>query len=290
MTNILAFLFCLTSIAVACTGYAVYADETWFGMNFDYPPESEISFNVSEYGSGFVFDMSFYNGDLDIWIPTVAMNEHGLFASLQYQCPMIEGEQNPEYDERYIWELFITSINDCTSLEQVKTFIDTIKLVNMYELTLHTLIADMSGRAFIAEAGFEKNLITDIEGDWIVMTNFKIADSRNISVGKIEGVGADRYRNALTYIENNFDGFVLEDAVGTLKAAVNTDEIWSTKASTIYDPLNRTVYICIDGDFNHIWKVSMDTRTIETFSGFTEDRLIQLGDSGITVTELKLWL
>ena len=290
MKYIVIILFCLISIVSACTGYAVYADEIWFGMNFDYPPESEICFNVSEYDSTFVFDMSFYEGELGIWIPTVAMNEHGLFASLQYQCPMIEGEQNPEHDERCIWELFITSINDCISLDQVESFIDTVKLVNMYELTLHTLIADMSGRAIIAEAGKYKNLITDIEGDWIVMTNFKIADSRSISVGKIEGVGADRYRNALTYLEDNFDGFILEDAVGTLEAAVNTDEIWSTKASTIYDPLNRTVYICIDSDFNHIWKVSMDTRTIETFSGFTEDRLIQLGDSGITVTELRLWL
>ncbi|MCK4672077.1 MAG: linear amide C-N hydrolase [Candidatus Aegiribacteria sp.] len=290
MTYIFAILFCMTSIAVACTGYAVYADETWFGMNFDYPPESEICFNVSEYGSGLVFDMSFYDGDRDIWIPTVAMNEHGMFSSLQYQCPMIEGEPDPEYDERYIWELFITSIDDCTSMEQVEAFIDTVKLVNMYELTLHILIADTSGRAIIAEAGFDENLITYIEGNWIVMTNFKIADSRDISVGKIEGVGADRYRNALAFLEDNFDGFVLEDAFGTLEAAVNTDEIWFTKASTIYDPLNRTVYVCIDSDFDRIWKVSMDNRSIETFYGFDSDRSMQLDDNGITVKELRLWL
>ena len=72
--------------------------------------------------------------------------------------------------------------------------------------------------------------------------------------------------------------------------AVYVDETWSTKASTIYDPLNRTVYICIDGDFNHVWKVSMDARTIETFSGFTEDQSMQLGDNGITVKELRFWL
>ncbi|MCD4848228.1 MAG: linear amide C-N hydrolase [Candidatus Aegiribacteria sp.] len=290
MTYILAALFCLTSIAGACTGYAVYADETWFGMNFDYPPESEIRFSVHEWDIGVVFDMSFYDCDLDIWIPAVAMNEHGMFSSLQYQCPMIEGEPDPEHDERCIWELFITSINDCTSLEQVEAFIDTVKLVNMYELTLHTLIADTSGRAIIAEAGIDENLITNIEGDWIVMTNFKIADTREISIGKIEGVGADRYRNALAFIEDNFDGFILDDAVGTLEAAVNTDEIWSTKASTIYDPSNRTVYICIDGDFNHVWKVSMNARTIETFSGFDSDRSMQLDENGITVKDLRLWL
>lgn len=159
MTYILITLVCLTSIVGACTGYAVYADETWFGMNFDYPPESEIRFSISEWDIGVVFDMSFYDGDLDIWIPTVAMNEHGMFSSLQYQCPMIEGEPDPEYDEHCIWELFITSINDCTSLEQVEAFIDTVKLVNMYELTLHTLIADTSGRAIIAEAGLDENLV-----------------------------------------------------------------------------------------------------------------------------------
>lgn len=43
--------------------------------------------------------------------------------------------------------------------------------------------------------------------------------------------------------------------------AVYADEIWSTKASTIYDLLNRIVYVCIDGDFNHVWKVSIDSRS-----------------------------
>lgn len=71
---------------------------------------------------------------------------------------------------------------------------------------------------------------------------------------------------------------------------MNTDEIWSTKASTVYEPANRAVYICIDSDFDHIWKVSMDEGTIETYSGFESDRSMRLDDSGITVTELRLWL
>ena len=282
-------LFCLTSIVSACTGYAVYADETWFGMNFDYPPESEISFSVSEWGNGVVFDMSFYNEDRDDWTPTVGMNEHGVFSSLQYQCPMIEGEPNLEYSERYIWQLFVTAINSCTSLEEVEAFIDSVRLINMYGLTLHALVADKSGNALIAEAGENGNQIT-YGRDWIVMTNFKIADTNEIPVSEIEGVGDDRYRNTIKFLKNHFEGFDLEDAFGTHEAAINTDEVWSTKASTAYDPANRTVYICIDSDFDHIWKVSMDEGTIETYSGFESDRSMRLDDSGITVTELRLWL
>lgn len=288
MKSISAVLFCLTSIASACTGYAAYAEKAWYGMNFDYPPESEISFNVSIRDSCNIFSMSFY--DWDMWIPTVAMNEYGVFSSVQYQCPMIEGEETPGEHERFIWQLFETAINHCSSLEKVETFIDSIELINIPDLTLHTIIADTSDHAIIAEAGNDENLITYINGDWLVMTNFKIADHHDIPIEEIEGVGADRYRKALAFLEDNFDDFDLEDAIGTLEAARNTDEVWSTKASTIYDPSNRTVYICIDGDFNHVWIVSMDERNIRTFSGFDTDQSMDLDENGITVTELRTWL
>ncbi len=281
--------FLLVSISIGCTGYAVYADKAWYGMNFDYPPESDIRFSVSDFESCSIFTMHFFNNDRSIWIPTVGMNEHGLFASLQYQCPMIEGMSLQSESQLYIYQLFNRAINDYSSIDEVEFIIDSVELVNLYDLTLHALIADPSGKALIAEAGDGENLITGIDENWIVMTNFKNADFINTPPEEIVGVGDERYRSALAYIEENCSSFGLPEAFGTLEAAINTDSVWSTKASMIFDPLERIVYIGIDSDFQRIWRVSIDDGIIETWSGFVKGRSAPVRRNGITVSELRTW-
>jgi len=83
--------------------------------------------------------------------------------------------------------------------------------------------------------------------------------------------------------------FGLAEAIGTLEAAVNIDSVWGTQASMIFDPLERIVYIGIDGDFQRIWKVSMDECIIETWSGFVKYRSASVCGNGITVPELRTW-
>lgn len=281
--------FLLVSISIACTGYAVYADKTWYGMNFDYPPESDIRFSVSDYEGCSIFTMQFFDNNRMIWIPAAGMNEHGLFSSLQYQCPMIEGTPHQSQGELYIYQLFNAAINDCSLLYELECIIDSVELINLYDLTLHTLIADTSGNALIAEAGEGENLITGMNGNWIVMTNFPNADFINTPPAEIVGVGDERYRKAFAYIEENYSSFGLPEAIGTLEAAVNNDAEWGTKASMVFDPLERTVYIGIDSDCKRIWRVTMDEEIIETWSGFIKYRSAPASGNGITVPELRTW-
>jgi len=289
MRKSISITFLMASISLCCTGYAVYADKTWYGMNFDYPPESDIRFSVSDSDGCGTFTMQFFNNDRFRWVPTVGMNEHGLFSSLQYQYPMIEGISVPSQDQLYIYQLFIAAINDCYSIDEVKCIIDSVELINLYDLTLHALIADPSGSALIAEAGNSENLVTAITGDWIVMTNFPNADFINTPPAEIRGVGDERYRRALSHIEENYNSFGLSEAIGTLEAAVNNHAEWGTKASMVFDPLERTVYVGIDGDFQRIWKVSLYEGMIETWSGFVKYRSAPVSGNGITVPELRTW-
>ncbi len=57
-------VFLLVSISIACTGYAVYTDKVWYGMNFDYPPESDIRFSVSDFESYRIFTMQFFENSI----------------------------------------------------------------------------------------------------------------------------------------------------------------------------------------------------------------------------------
>lgn len=285
-----SIVFLLVSISIACTGYAVFADKAWYGMNFDYPPESNIRFNVAELENGRVFTIQFFNNDRMTWVPTAGMNEHGIFSSLQYQCPMIEGTASLSEDQLYIYQLYSRAVSSCTSIDEIERIIESYELVNMYDLTLHTLIADLSGNALIAEAGDGENLITRINGHWIVMTNFKNADFINTPPDEIVGVGDERHRRALAYIEQHYSSFGLPEAIGTLEAALNTDPVWSTKASMIYDPMEGTVYIGIDGDLERIWTLSIHDGTIQTWSGFTKERSASVRGYGITVPEMRTWI
>lgn len=288
MKKFIATAFLFISASRACTGFAVFSDKTWFGMNFDYPPESEIRFSISE-TPGKVFYLSFQDTETLNWNPTAGMNEHGLFSSLQYQCPMVQGDLHRSQNEMYIHELFITSLESCSSLSEVKEMLGPNRLINLFDLPLHCLTADIDGHSFIAEAGEEANELTGTDNNWIVMTNFKVSDFRNTGVEEIEGVGSERYRNALEYIESNFSGFGYTEALATLEAARNTDAVWGTKASMVFDPTLNMVYICLSGDFSRVWKLSMQSNTIETNSGFQTFRSADLSSGSITATDLSEW-
>ncbi len=279
----------LISVCTACTAFAVYSHETWFGMNFDYPPESDIRFCLSDPSDCTVFTMEFYVTDRMTWVSTAGMNEYGLFASLQYQYPMIEGIPSPQEDQLYLYQLFGMALSECISLGEVVSIINSAELINLRDLTLHALIADASGNALIAEAGDEENLISMIDDNWIIMTNFKNADFTGLPPEEIVGVGDERYRRALAFIEDNYAGFGVTEALKTLQAAVNDDPVWGTKASMAFDPADRVVYIGIDGNFQRIWKLSIDDRILQTWLGFIKNRSVQIGENGISVMELRRW-
>jgi len=179
--------------------------------------------------------------------------------------------------------LYGLALGFSSSITGVEGFIDSLELINMSDLTLHTLIADPTGEALIAETGDDGNCITRIDGDWLVMTNFRNGDFTETRPEDIEGVGAERYRSTLDYIGDHHQGFDLDDALGALEAAVETDEIWGTKASMVYRPSEMALY------FGHVWKISMDDHVIETYSGFEEQRSQDIQEDGITSDELRTW-
>jgi len=53
-----------------------------------------------------------------------------------------------------------------------------------------------------------------------------------------------------------------------------------------FDPASNEVYIVIRGDFEKVWKLSIDDATIETFTGFSESAKMEVGGDGIEVADL----
>ena len=273
---------CPPVLPFGCTSFAVYADETLYGMNFDYP-EVEIRFSIQDDNTIKVFWMEFQQGEG--FGPTVGMNSEGLFASCQMLFP--EREPGTKSNERdvYTWEVFVEALLGFDSVAEVDEFLSERRVID-WVVTLHDLFADVHGDAMVVEVGDQENVITRTEDDFIVMTNFPNADFADASYAEVDGVGADRYKLAYEHILDNMESFDVEKGLEVLERAVSTAD-YGTLVSMVFDPEKGEVYIVLDRDFTHIWKASIDGATVETYAGYDHFERERLDSQGVFASDLK---
>jgi hypothetical protein len=270
------------SLRFACTSFAVYSDETFYGMNFDYP-DTELRFTIEPSGDLKVFQMSFADGDG--FAETVGMNSAGMFSSCQMLFPEVPATTSSGRDDVYPWEVYGQALFASERAEEVTDFLSDKRVIH-WRVTLHVLVADAYGKAMVVEAGENKNVVTRIEDDFLVMTNFPNGEFAGQSYDRVEGVGADRYKVAYENISDHVDRFGIDRGLETLEKAVSSGE-FSTLASLVFAPERSEVYIALRQDFGKIWKVSLAAETIETYSGFSKVKRVSLGSDGVTASDLE---
>ena len=163
---------------------------------------------------------------------------------------------------------------------------DVLALVNEYQisnssLTLHNHFADPSGAAVVVEVVDGQEELTAISDQFSVMTNFLVSSIQGQPLDAVEGAGADRYRIATQGIQEEMDDFQVESGLRILEETALLGEV-STQASMVFDPVNLLVYIALDHDFEKIWLVSLEEKTISTFRGFEGVGSIPLDHQGVT--------
>ena len=269
------------SAPFACTSFAVYTDQPLYGMNFDYP-EVDVRFTITTSGDKKIFQMEFMQeGE---FVPTVGMNNAGLFASCQMLFPEVEPSAGSEGKDVYTWQVYREALSNFNSVADVYAYLQDRRVLH-WGVTLHDLIADEAGDAMVVEVGEKENLITLMEGDFLVMTNFPVAEYQGGSYKDVEGAGADRYIAAYENIQENPSAFQVNQALETLELALSGGE-WPTQASMVFDPLMDEVFIALKGDFTRIWKVSIEDEIIETHAGFGEAFQMPFGPSGVLASDL----
>lgn len=272
---------------LACTSFAVYSGRTLYGMNFDFPP-CELRFSLEEHKAGCVFIGSFWMGDH--YGRTVGMNSQGLFASCQMVFPARASAEEPKADELYIWNAFYKGLQSCSRVAQVSDFIADKRLVQYPSLSLHNLYADPEGSAMVVESGEAGNVVTVGDGPFMVMTNFPNGDFQDVDYREVHGDGAHRYQTAYATIEQRFDNFDVDDALDVLRQTVQSTGGYPTLYSLVFDPAAREIYIAVERDFDHIWRASLDERTIESFHGFDEPISLPIGSEGILASTLHSYV
>lgn len=265
--------------AYACSSFAIYSDQPIYGMNFDYY-NTEISLCIAEEKGQDIFALVFKEGGLSI--PSVLMNESGLFITLQIQYPSQEEKSKRSASELFIDELimYITE----PKVDEVLGEIRNTRLVHRANYTLHAMLADIDGNAVIAEAGTDANELLPINDNFIVMTNFKHSDFRDMPLEEISGTGADRYRAAYKYLGQSRENFSVDNAFECLQKTAQA----ITLCSMVFEPKEDFIYLALNGDFEKLWKISLKEKSIETYRGFEENIKLHFpeGTEGILASDL----
>ena len=223
----------------------------------------------------------------DRHVRTVGMNERGLFASAQMVSPPRATVGAPAEDEVYVWDAFHDALRECGSVDEVLAWIGERRVVQYESLQLHNLYADPTGDAMVVESGPAGNVMTQIDGSFVVMTNFHNGDFRGLSLDDVAGDGAERYRVAYRYIEENLETFDVDHAMEALRRVSMARGDYMTRYSLVLDPEALEVYVALERDYEHVWKASLAARTIETYRGFDDHRAFPLDSTGISGATLQ---
>ena len=265
----------------ACTSFAVYSEQIWYGMNFDYA-NTPIRFSIVTNGTKKVFRAEFGTGGY-----IAGINEAGLFTN--YQLLYYNGA-TPTFEEDNtlgIGNLNEHSINNLNTVAEVNSYIGDRSLVPSYGQDLHTLYADTINNAMVVEPFGAENGITPVQNNFIVMTNFPNYDFLGEEYTAVYGVGGDRYILAFEYIQDHISDFSYEDGFETMSRTAQRTGDYPTQISLLFDPLNLEIYFCLNHDFSRVWKVSFQNETLETYSGFSQHLSYNLDEVGIWVSELQ---
>ena len=283
--RVLVITIILVALRVACglpcTCFCFYDTQPLYGMNFDYP-ESEIRFSIETGAEGLVFFGSvFIDGHYG---RTVGMNAQGLFASDQMVSPLRNPADEEAPGEIYVWRAFYEALTDCATVNEVRERLADQRLVSYPELALHDFFADPSSDAFVIEAGNTGNVATPIDGQFLVMTNFHNGDFRGDPPAAVRGDGADRYRIACAALASALRrpaSFDVAAAFELLHRASTSSGTYKTRYSLVLDPRALVVYIALERDMDHLWRVSLRDQTIETYQGFSRYARLPLDATGV---------
>lgn len=288
---ILLLIIGFSSSAHACTSFALYGPQIFYGMNFDYFT-IPLKFMIESNRGMNIFHLSFlYDQTVDdpeyrgYFAKTCGINSKGLFCASQEIEPHVEGRKNPGENEVHIDDQYET-ISKHSSVDQVEKSIKGRQWIQYIGPSIHNMFADIKGNAIVTETDNKENFITRIEDEFIVMSNFPNHGMAGKSYKEAVGAGADRYMTAWGHIMENLGSFGVDKGFELLEKVSLNDEECSTLCSMVFQPQANHIYIAVDQDYESIWKVSLNSSTIETHRGFDKYYKTPLGGEGILASDL----
>lgn len=268
-----------------CTSFAVYSKEkVVYGMNFD-TDEIDLKLKVYSYNDRSLF---YFSALLDNKYRNIAgFNSEGLFIltqAVEYGPGFKSGCDENDWFAFDIFDEALKKTGKASDFFEIlnKRVLSYPRNPLFPDLGLHTMIADKTDYAFILEEGNDTNIVTPINNDFIIMTNFPNGDFKEADFNKVSGIGADRYICAHEYIQNNIHSFGINEAFEALSKTSQEN----TLCTIVYEPLKNEIYISFKKDFSKKWKISISEKTIQSLDGLLSNNKIQFTNEEILVKDL----
>lgn len=272
----------------ACTSFVDYSSgSAWYGMNFDWYPETDILFRIRNDAEGRrSFTMSFvtFGGP----VPTAGMTADGRFSALQVTDAPWTGPPQDSGNAFIFWP-FHALILRGADMADIRDLVANDTFIQYDDPPLHVITADASGDAMIIEVGESGNEVLERTNEpFMVMTNFMCCAWRGASPAVIEGFGADRYRRAFESLVAIEGAMSVERGMAVLEAARSTSGDCPTRASMLFDGARGVVYISPAGRFDIVWSVDIATERMTLESGDCGRMTMVMDSSGVALAELLI--
>ncbi len=277
-----------------CTSFAVYGQNNpVYGMNFD-SADIDLKLNIYNYADNYAVRDVFYFSALmnNKYVDVAGINSNGLFICTQLV------EYSPDFipcsDENKVSVFDIVEeslrvgdkVADFLAILNNRKAFYSVKNPSFPDLGLHTIVADKYGEAIILEEGKDNNVITRIDGSFIVMTNFPNGNFINHKFDEVHGLGADRYIKAYKEIDDQINSFGIKEALDVLrKAREDVTSDTPTICSISFDPVKLEACISFK-DFDEKWKVSIKEKTIRSLNGLNNNDSIVFPAEGVIAKQL----
>lgn len=281
----------LPSAAYACTSFALYGSQTFYGMNFDYFAipmkfivESRGGMNI--FHLTFLFDQTVTDPEFKgYFAKTCGMNTRGLFCASQEIEPFVQGQKHAEKGEIHIDDHYEALYQDAR-VPQVKERIRGTKWIQSVGPSIHNLFADINGCAMVTETDNTLNFITEMDGDFMVMANFANHSLKGKSYKDARGTGAQRFITAHEFLAETGQDFSVEQGFSLLKNTRCRESNFETLSSMVFQPGSNTVYIALDLNMDRIWKIDIASKVLETVKGHRRYEKRAIDENGILSEDL----
>lgn len=224
--------------------YQVYATEDWFGVGCKadmalLPPQLPPFYQVED-GVRKIHGVS----------------RRGVFANCLNNMNSRSAPFRPTPDACSIDQVADDLLSGRRTLEDARRFAEQVELVTVPQGRVdvphpgfHALCGDSDGNILLLEPG---NGYAVLRGNHAVLTNFPLLELPPDLNDRTAGFyGKDRYDTALTMLRAAGSCLTAEGGLAVLRATRQTG-CWATRVSFVCSCREKTVYYCLEGDFDHI--------------------------------------
>jgi len=264
-----------------CTSFVKFTDKTYIGMNFDIS-DRPIQFKMA-YRQALLISQDDGTG----FKASFGINRAGAFMNLQLVDSIPSAVYKRSSSNIHIFKIFEAVLNNQVTPDTLSVMIGEKHLVNVPNLSVHSLITGPGRGACIIEPGRTRQPITRGDHDFLTLTNFPLADENGALTGVVRGDGAERYQACSAHLSGS--SFSVEQGFAALASAAQTAGDWPTQISMIAVPEDERVYFSLKQMFNRRLAFSFADRAICTDRGYAREKQTAISPNGVLLSELLTW-